>query len=78
MSVAATVCGLYVEARTKLPRKETGFGNDGVQDQKRACSMLVRISPKEPRLSDLVDLEIEVDAEADVVIRPPAFGRSRR
>ena len=39
-------------------------------------TMQVRLWPKEPRLSDLVELEIEVGAETDVVIRPPAFGEA--
>ena len=39
-------------------------------------TMQVRLWPKEPRLSDIVELEIEVGAETDVVIRPPAFGEA--
>ena len=39
-------------------------------------TMQMRLWPKEPRLSDLVELEIEICAETDVVIRPPAFGES--
>ncbi len=42
--------------------------------EKGPVSMQVRLWPKEPRLSDLVKLEIEVGAEAEVVIRPPDFG----
>ncbi|MGD0088777.1 MAG: hypothetical protein ABSE73_02550 [Planctomycetota bacterium] len=38
--------------------------------------MTVRVSPKEPRLSDLLDLEIVVEAEAGVEVRPPVFGKA--
>ncbi len=39
-------------------------------------SMVVRIWPKQPRLSDLVELDIEINAEADVEIRAPEFGQA--
>jgi hypothetical protein len=42
--------------------------------EKGPVELHVRLWPKVPRLSDLVELEIEVGAEADVVVRPPAFG----
>lgn len=42
--------------------------------EKGPVTMQVRLWPKEPRLSDLVELEIEVGAEAEVVLRPPDFG----
>jgi len=42
--------------------------------EKGPVDLQVRLWPKEPRLSDLVELEIEVGGEAEVVIRPPAFG----
>lgn len=45
-----------------------------VTNEKGPVDLQVRLWPKEPRLSDLVELEIEVGGEADVVIRPPAFG----
>ena len=50
--------------------------SDSIQlnNEKGPVTMQVRLWPKEPRLSDLVELEIEVGAEADVVIRSPDFG----
>ena len=45
-----------------------------LKNEKGPVALQVRLWPKEPRLSDLVELEIEVGAEADVVIRPPSFG----
>ncbi len=47
-----------------------------LKSDKGPVSMLVRIWPKAPRLSDLVDLDIEIGAEADVLIRPPEFGQA--
>ena len=38
--------------------------------------MTVRISPKEPRLSDLLDMEIAVEAESGVEVKPPVFGKA--
>ncbi len=45
-----------------------------LRSEKGPVDLQIRLWPKEPRLSDLVELEIEVGAEADVVVRPPAFG----
>ncbi len=45
-----------------------------LRSEKGPVELQVRLWPKEPRLSDLVELEIEVGAEADVVVRPPVFG----
>ena len=47
-----------------------------LKSEKGPVTMLVRIWPKEPRLSDLVELDIEVAADADVLIVPPAFGQA--
>jgi hypothetical protein len=47
-----------------------------LKKEKGPVELQVRLWPKEPRLSDLVELEIEVGAEADVVIRPPSFGEA--
>ena len=47
-----------------------------LKNEKGPVELQVRLWPKEPRLSDLVELEIEVGAELDVVIRPPSFGEA--
>ena len=47
-----------------------------LNSEKGPVTLQVRLWPKAPRLSDLVELEIEVGSEADVVIRPPAFGEA--
>ena len=47
-----------------------------LKSEKGPVTLQVRLWPKAPRLSDLVELEIEVGSEADVVILPPAFGEA--
>lgn len=41
---------------------------------KGPVQLVVRVSPIEPRLSDLVKLDVVVTAQPDVVIKPPTFG----
>ena len=36
----------------------------------------VRVWPREPRLSDLVEMDVTVEAQPDVEIKPPAFGQA--
>jgi hypothetical protein len=43
--------------------------------QKGPVKLSVRVWPREPRLSDLVEMDVTVEAQADVVIKPPAFGQ---
>lgn len=38
--------------------------------------LTLRVSPSEPRLSDVVDLEVLIEGEEDVVIEPPSFGQA--
>jgi hypothetical protein len=42
--------------------------------EKGPVTLTVSVTPPKPRLSDLVEMTIEVTAEPDVKIRPPAFG----
>lgn len=44
--------------------------------EKGPVRMTVRVSPPEPRLSDLVNLEIEVVAPEQIEIKAPAFGNA--
>ena len=38
--------------------------------------LFVRVSPREPRLSDLVEMDVSVESLPDVEIKPPAFGQA--
>lgn len=42
--------------------------------EKGPVKLTVRITPRKPRLSDLVEMEVHVSALPDVEIHPPAFG----
>ncbi len=44
--------------------------------EKGPVKLLVRVSPREPRLSDLVEMEVTVQSEPGVEIKPPAFGQA--
>lgn len=47
-----------------------------VRKVKGPVELVVRLSPKAPRLSDLVEMEIEVTTAPDVDIKPPTFGQA--
>ncbi len=38
--------------------------------------LFVRVSPREPRLSDLVEMDVRVESQPGVEIKPPAFGQA--
>jgi hypothetical protein len=42
--------------------------------EKRPVKMTVRITPSQPRLSDLVDMQVTVTSPRKVEIKPPVFG----
>lgn len=44
--------------------------------EKGPVKLVVRLSPRTPRLSDLVELEVEVTAQPDIDIKPPVFGQA--
>ncbi len=44
--------------------------------EKGPVKLVVRVTPREPRLSDLVQMEVLVTAPPKVEIKPPAFGQA--
>ena len=44
--------------------------------EKGPVKMFVRVSPREPRLSDLVEMDVTVESRPGVEIKPPAFGQA--
>ncbi len=44
--------------------------------EKGPVKLLVQVTPREPRLSDLVEMDVTVEAAAAVEIKPPAFGQA--
>jgi hypothetical protein len=55
-------------------------GNDSAavekQVEKGPVKLTVKVSPKQPRLSDLVSLELIVTAAPEIEVTPPVFGQS--
>jgi LPXTG-motif cell wall-anchored protein len=43
--------------------------------EKGPVKLSVRVLPRQPRLSDLVEMDVTVEAPPDVEIKPPAFGQ---
>ena len=46
------------------------------KSEKGPVKLFVRVWPREPRLSDLVDLDITVESQPGVEVKPPAFGQA--
>ena len=44
--------------------------------EKGPVKLLVRVWPREPRLSDLVEMDVTVESQPGVEINPPAFGQA--
>ena len=44
--------------------------------EKGPVKLSVRVSPREPRLSDLVEMDVTVESQPGVEIKPPAFGQA--
>jgi hypothetical protein len=44
--------------------------------EKGPVKLLVRVWPRQPRLSDLVEMDVTVESHPDVEIKPPAFGQA--
>ncbi|WP_422931994.1 hypothetical protein [Singulisphaera sp. PoT] len=60
-----------------------GRGNGGGQGdsidrtaEKGPVKLFVRVSPREPRLSDLLQMDVSVESQPGVEIKPPAFGQA--
>jgi len=44
--------------------------------EKGPVKLFVRVWPREPRLSDLVEMDVRVESHPDIEIKPPAFGQA--
>src|SRR5690242_12748329 len=44
--------------------------------EKGPVKLFVSVQPREPRLSDIVQMDVTVEAQPDVEIKPPAFGQA--
>lgn len=55
-----------------------GASGDAIERkaEKGPVTMVVRVTPKEPKLSDLVEMDVTVDSREGVEVKPPAFGQA--
>jgi LPXTG-motif cell wall-anchored protein len=44
--------------------------------EKGPVKLLVRVEPRQPRLSDLVEMDVQVEFPPGIAIKPPAFGQA--
>lgn len=44
--------------------------------EKGPVKLFVRVWPRQPRLSDLVEMDVRVEAQPEIEIKPPAFGQA--
>ncbi len=78
---AATLFGVLVLAGCGMMRGKPGSSSETGNAiertaQKGPVSLSVRVSPREPRLSDLVEMDVTVAFQPGVEIKPPAFGQA--
>ncbi len=76
------ICGMVLFAGCDVMRKNEGGSPSSSGDtiernaEKGPVKLFVRVWPREPRLSDLVDMDVRVEAQPDVELKPPAFGQA--
>jgi hypothetical protein len=82
-ALVCALCGITVLSAgcTALRRKEGASpspSGDAIERraEKGPVKLVVRVWPREPRLSDLVEMEVTVESEPGVEIKPPAFGQA--
>jgi hypothetical protein len=76
------MCGMVLVAGCRGMRSKEGAsasqsGNAIERSaEKGPVKLFVSVSPREPRLSDLVEMDVGVESQPDVEIKPPAFGQA--
>jgi hypothetical protein len=81
-ALACAIWGLSVVAGCGGigPRSGSSRSPSGGVIERRAekgpVKLLVRVSPSEPRLSDLVEMDVTVESRPGIDIKPPAFGQA--
>jgi hypothetical protein len=67
-------CGGTRSGSATAPKSETNTIER--RSEKGPVKLFVRVEPREPRLSDLVEMDVRVESQAGVEIKPPAFGQA--
>lgn len=72
--LALAGCGSAVQK----PNATTQTDSDVLESvsEKGPVKLVIHIKPREPRLSDLVEMDVEVIGQPDVEIKPPEFGQA--
>jgi hypothetical protein len=76
------VCGAVLLAGCGVSRKNEGGASSEPGNaiersaEKGPVKLSVRVSPRTPRLSDLVEMDVRVESQPHVEIKPPAFGQA--
>jgi hypothetical protein len=76
------VGGLALIAGCGVIGRNDGTATSGAGDaierraEKGPVVLLVRVWPRRPRLSDLVEMDVTVESRPDVEVKPPAFGQA--
>ena len=73
VALALAGCGLGDK-----PSGSTSQSDDAIERtaEKGPVKLVVRVHPSQPRLSDLVEMDVIVESQPDVEIKPPAFGQA--
>jgi hypothetical protein len=80
--LACAICGMtLLSGCGGMARKDgTAASSPGDAIERKAekgpVKLSVQVRPREPRLSDLVEMDVTVEAQPDVEIKPPAFGQA--
>ena len=76
------MCGMVLFAGCGVMRRNEGaapsqLGNTIERSvEKGPVKLFVRVRPREPRLSDLVEMDVRVEYQPGIEIKPPAFGQA--
>ena len=79
---ACAIGGLVLCAGCGTMRRDQGVASSDSantierKSEKGPVKLSVRVWPREPRLSDLVDMDITVESQPGVEVKPPAFGQA--
>jgi hypothetical protein len=79
---ACVVGGLVLIAGCGVTGMKEGASTSGSEDaierraEKGPVKLFVRVWPRQPRLSDLVEMDVIVESQPNVEIKPPAFGQA--
>jgi hypothetical protein len=74
--------GMFLFAGCGAMRRNEGASPSGSVNtierstEKGPVKLSVRVWPREPRLSDLVEMDVSVESQPGVEIKPPAFGQA--